>query len=72
MTRKAFLYKVMKALKGFASIMEIKAEYDNLCEESETPQIEMIENITNWLRYDITDNEPEMIIWSRLEKLGLI
>lgn len=72
MSRKSFLFKVMKCMKGFATAAEIKEEYDALSESYSDPQKEMIDNITEWLRFNFGKHEPENIIWERLEKEHLI
>lgn len=72
MDRKEFLVKMIRVMKGFNTAQEIKEEYDYLllnCDDN--PQITMIVNIKNWLRFTFNENDPQFVIWERLEKEGL-
>ena len=69
---KDFLLKVMKCMKGFATPVEIKEEYDALSEISDNPSAELVANIKEWLLTSFLRTDPEMIIWERMNKEGLL
>lgn len=70
MERTEFLLKIIKCMKGFATAKEIKEEYDFISEYTTNPQEAMVNNIKNWLRWNFSENEPQFVIWERLEKGG--
>lgn len=70
--RKRFMVKVIRAMKGFATNQEVLEEYNYLAEIFRDPQYEMIDNITRWLRDNFSHTAPEMVIFDRLRKEGLI
>ena len=75
--RKSFMVKVIRAMKGFATNSEVKEEFCYLEthfneHRFKNPMAEMIFNITEWLNHNFSENDPEFIIFERLEKEGLI
>lgn len=75
--RKHFMVKVIRAMKGFATNSEVKEEFCYLESHFDkdvfkNPMAEMIFNITEWLNRNFNEQDPEFIIWDRLEKERLI
>lgn len=70
MDKKIFLLKIIKCMKGFATIKEINEEYAFLSETSTNPQKNMIENIKTWLQLNFSEHDEQFVIWERLKKEG--
>ena len=69
--RKLFLYKIYKCMKGFATLKDIIEEYNYLEKIYNCPQLEMVDNIKNWVRWNYTDTDEHIVILERLERENL-